>query len=258
MPAGLGAALLRASAGVDRAYRWFDRFRSEVVAALASDATLDRHNAVAYGSVRYRPTSGAFRRDLFPFEESALERFFPPPPARVLVGGAGGGREALALADRGYEVVAFDPVESLVHELAAVASFEVKQGSYADMDRLFPDRDTFDAALVGWGSFSHLRTREARVSTLRSFRGVTSGPILVSFLAVRSPASGSVARLRRLLPRRAGRDPGDVFAMSIGLYHPVDEEEVGELAAEADLRVLHLSFDTRETSWPHAVLQRAD
>jgi hypothetical protein len=44
--------------------------------------------------------------------------------------------------------------------------------------------------------------------------------------------------------------------MTIGLYHPVDEGEVRELARRAALRVVHLNFDTRETSWPHAVLER--
>src|SRR5689334_5830463 len=138
MPSGLGARLLRASAGVDRAYRWFDRLRSELVAALASDETLDRHNAYAYAGPRYRPGSSAFRADLFPFEEAALERFFPEPPAEILIGGAGGGREALALAERGYAVVAFDPVARLVDELAQHAALDVRRAAYADMDEQFP------------------------------------------------------------------------------------------------------------------------
>jgi SAM-dependent methyltransferase len=229
------------------------------VAALASDATLDRYNDLAYRTAAYRPSSDAFREYLFPFEETAIERFFPPPPARLLLGGAGGGREAFALADMGYSVVAFEPAATLASELAARkgnAEIEVHRGAYEDMDELFPASETFDAAIIGWGSFSHLRNEGARIATLESFRRLTNGPILVSFLAVWAAPTGRVARLRRILPRRTGRDSTDIFAMTIGLYHPVDEEELRALSRAAGLRILHLNFDERETSWPHAVLTR--
>jgi hypothetical protein len=64
---------------------------------------LDAYNALAYG--HRRPTSQAakaFRDELFPWECAPFDVFFPSPPARVLIGGAGGGREALQLAARGY------------------------------------------------------------------------------------------------------------------------------------------------------------
>ena len=258
--ASLGARALFLSGGVDRAYRWFDRLRSELVASAASDAMLDRFNELAYGGApRYKPESGAFRDYLFPFEEHVLAHFFPAPPARILVGGAGGGREAFALADRGYSIVAFEPARGLVEELAGGRGdlpIEVHQGAYYDLARLFPD-ESFDAAIFGWVSFSHLRSEAARLDALREYARLTAGPILVSFLALRSEPTRRLALFRRFLPRGADRDPNDVFAMTIGLYHPVDENEVRRLAEVAGLRLVHLNFDTRETSWPHAVLQRA-
>src|SRR6185436_8671386 len=93
LSARVGARLLAVSGGVDRMYRWFDRLRSELVAAWASPQVLDRFNEIAYGGApRYQPESGVFRARLFPFEENALRDHFPPPPARVILGGAGGGR----------------------------------------------------------------------------------------------------------------------------------------------------------------------
>jgi SAM-dependent methyltransferase len=254
------ARLLSASALVDRTYRRFDRLRSELVASLASDETLDRFNELAYGGTpRYQPDSAAFHGELFPFEERVIDEFFPRPPARILLGGAGGGREAFALAERGYDVVAFEPAQSLVAGFAAAIGtrpIEVRRGSYEELAQLLPD-DTFDAAIFGWSSFSHLRNDESRLEALRQYRRLTGGPILVSFLALKSEASSRLTRLRRILPRRPGRDPADVFALTIGLYHPVDEEEVRTLAERAGLRVVELNFDERETSWPHVVLQRA-
>ena len=97
---------------VDRTSRRFDRLRSALLVAFASDSFLDEYNALTYGLENsYRADSAAFRRGLFDWEERAVERFFPRPPARVLVGGAGGGREAFALHEKGYTVVAFDPAE---------------------------------------------------------------------------------------------------------------------------------------------------
>ena len=255
-----GARLLILSGGVDRAYRGFDRLRSELVAALASDDVLDRFNDLAYGGApRYRPESARFREYLFPFEEKVVTEFFPKPPARLLLGGAGGGREALALARRGYEIVAFEPAQLLVDQLAGAAAdlpIDVRRGSYGDLAHLFAPSERFDATVFGWGSFSHLRTDEARREALAEYARLTDGPILVSFLALKTEPTPRLSRFRRIVPRRAGRHPTDVFAMTIGLYHPVEEEEIRDLARGAGLRVLHLNFDTRETSWPHAVLQR--
>jgi hypothetical protein len=257
----LGARLLTATGVVDRAYRLFDRLRSEIVASLASDEVLDRFNDLAYGGASsYQAQSTAFRSYLFPFEENVLAEFFPEPPARILLGGAGGGREAFALAQRGYEVAAFEPAQALVEQLAntiGALPIEVRRAAYEDLDELLP-AETFDAGIFGWGSFSHLRSEQARLDALREYARLTPGPVLVSFLDLRSEPTQRVTRIRRLLPRRSGRDPQDVFAMTIGLYHPVDEEEVNDLARRAGMRVLHLNFDTRETSWPHVVLQRAN
>jgi len=233
--------------------------RSELVAAVASEAVLDRYNDLAYGGTEtYRPETDSFRQYLFPWEEEVVRNRFPKPPARILVGGAGGGREPLALAELGYEIVAFDPSETLVTSLTARApgNVTVLGGAYEEMDALFAEGRRFDAAIVGWGSFSHLRSEKARVATLRSFARLTDGPILVSFLAVKGATSPRLQRMRRLLPRRAERDPQDIFAVTIGFYHPVDEGEVRGLAEQAELEVVHLSFDERDTNWPHVVLRR--
>jgi hypothetical protein len=159
----------------------------------------------------------------------------------------------------GYEIVAFDPAPTLISSLAASASDRITAhvGSYDDMDALFADGERFAAAILGWGSFSHLRNRRARVETLRSFARLTDGPILVSFLGVKAAASPRLRRLRSVLPRRPERDPEDVFATTIGFYHPVDEAEVQSLAEASGLDVVRLSFDERDTNWPHVVFRNS-
>lgn len=260
----------------DWAYRMFDRARSELVAALASDAVLDDFNDVAYGgSGFYRPEAAAFRAELFPWEEETIKRFFPKPPAHVLIGGAGGGREAFALLRLGYRATAFEPSMELAGALALAAPDQtglavyragyedlphlahVGESPHAELDGLGP----FDAAIVGWGSFSHLRTDELRIATLEAFARVTRGPILVSFLGLyrgQREASSRLAQLRRALPRRAGRGLADVFSVYIGFYHRTSQEEIAELAAASGLRVDYGSFDERDTNWPHVILVQTE
>ncbi len=265
-----GARSILASRQIDRAYRFFDKFRSELVLAVASDAVLDRFNDLSYGETEsYRPDSQEFRAYLFPWEEQVVEQFLPPPPARILLGGAGGGREVFALAKKGYQIVAFEPskalVESMVTRIAAEgAPVEVFQASYEDLPQLtalhaetektnLEDLKPFDAAIVGWGSFSHLRTQENRIHALQAFANVTQGPIVVSFLSFGGGAHAS--RLRRLLPGRFNQDSGNAFSAYIGFYHEMNEAEITAIAAQAQLKIIHLNTDSRDTNWPHAVLK---
>jgi hypothetical protein len=39
----------------------------------------------------------------------------------------------------------------------------------------------FDAAMLGWSSFSHIRHRQDRIATLQRFAEVTDGPVVASF-----------------------------------------------------------------------------
>src|SRR5262245_53039307 len=108
------ARLVRSTVIVDRCYRLFDRLRSKYVLACAPDSFYDVYNDLTYSDQAiYRADAEVFRASLFEFEERAIARYFPPPPGTVLIGAAGGGREAFALARRGYQVVAFEPAARL-------------------------------------------------------------------------------------------------------------------------------------------------
>src|SRR5262245_29759707 len=264
------ARLILATRWIDKSYRAIDRFRSALVLALASDAVLARFNCLAYGEDEaYQPGSSAFRGYVFPWEEKVVATFFPPPPARLLIGGAGGGREVLALAGRGYEVVAFEPSAALAAAMAGRAAnglnVRVYRASYEDLPRLFSARPEepcgsleaeadFDAAILGWGSYSHLRTEEQRMRALSSFARHVRGPILVSFyqFAAHDVVSKGTRteRIRELLKIGSG----DRFSVYIGFSHDVSAPELATIAKRSGLSIVHLSEDIKDTNWPHAVL----
>lgn len=258
--------LLRTTLVVERLYRMFDRARSTLVLMFSSDQFLEAYNSVAYG-VPQNHRAG-FRVALFDWEEAAVKRFFPPPPARVLVGGAGSGREAFALAEVGYTVVAFEPVDSLVREMRVRQSKQsgdvrAYRGAYRDMPLLgqgdpqgtvdLREERPFDAAIIGWGSFSHLVTDAERTMTLRRFAGVTRGPILASFYPaptqeMRATRSDGV---RGWVRRRATRRGTSRFSLKDGYCRLLTATEFEALAAEASLDVLHLDCTS---VWAHALV----
>ena len=249
----------RAYEGVTRFYQIVHRLRSELISALASDALLEELNDLSYDRDAYRPNASGGER-LFPWEEAVVRDHFPAQPGRILVGGAGGGREAFALADMGYAVVAFEPSRPLVEAMAAHAPpgarVDVRRGGYEEMAALFGSEQpgSFDAAILGWGSFSHLRNDRTRIATLSAFRRLTNGPILLSFDVPDTAISPRLAWLRRLLPQRGDRDPGARLDIGGGLFHGLGADEMRSLARQADLEIATLFFPGYGTP-PYAVLE---
>lgn len=262
------ARLLLASRMVDVLFRKFEAARVELVLALASDRFLERYNDLAYGATSaYHPGSPDYRDELFAWEQDALSRCFPPPPARVLVGAAGGGREAFALARRGYAVEAFEPSD-LVQRMAEArpggSPVGVFRARYADLPLVrrldgelvrLDSAEPFDAGIVGWGSFSHLVTDEERVSVLRRMADLVAGPVLVSYFgAATVPGTGRATGLRRLrLAWRGDRRPGYSFTIDVGGFRQLTEPEMRGLADRAGVDV---EWINPTAVWPHAVVRR--
>jgi hypothetical protein len=240
------ARIIRLSTIVDRAARRFDQVRSVLVTRWASPSVLDAYNDLAI--------AGAF----------------PEPPGRLLVGGAGGGREAFALAARGYEVVAFEPsadlARSMVQHAPAGLSVEALIGRYEDLPSLTSAatgasvdlrlQRLFAAALLGWASFSHLRTSTARIAALQAVGELTSGPIVLSFYTRRprhAPPSGFWHRVAEAL---GVRFEGDLFTPYVGFYHLSDPDELADEVRAAGLEIVQGSFDELDGRWPYLVIRR--
>lgn len=259
----LVARAIFATRAVDRAHRIFDRARARAVERWAPAGVRTELSVLAYqATAAYHPAAASFRSKLFPWEVAALRDYVDPPPGRILLGGAGGGREAFALAERGYEVVAFEPAPELAAEMAQYAgpgsNIRAFRAGYEDLPALRGPRPgdasadlrelgRFSAAVFGWGSYSYLMTRQAQLDALRMLGDVTEGPILVSFLT--PPSEGDTAGP----PGRRRRH--DRFSITVGCYHMATAREFSELAAEAGLTVVALNIDETDFSWPHAILR---
>lgn len=158
------------------------------------------------------------RRGLEDWEERFVTQL--PPQSRVLVTGAGGGREVLALLRAGHDAVGFEPNPAFVEGGDRTLAAEGHAGRLHPMPRDgFPSvAGTFDAVIVGWGSYMSVPGRDARVSFLRAARSVlpAGGPMLVSGWYRESDTAYDLTvarigtRVRRVL-RRAPLEVGDAL-----------------------------------------------
>jgi hypothetical protein len=196
----------------------------------------------SYGSADYN-LSG-----LMPWEEAALDRYFVGCRS-LLVGAAGGGREVLALARRGYRVTAFDCSMALLdrcRQLIAAEGLEVSTAPCAP-GRVPDGVGTHDGAIVGWGGYMHIPGLTARVEFLGEIRSqlVPAGPLLLSFFSSRQRSrsdrwvAGIARRVRRIRGSSDSVEVGDRLAGTFD--HRFTEEEIESELESAGFEMVHFA-----------------
>lgn len=240
---------------LERTHRVISRTRKVVILGFLSDRTIERLGMLGYGGTGwYRPGEDSSWPDLFDWEKSFIDKYVPPQPARVLIGGAGAGRESFHFARAGYDVVAFEPIPFFVdvmrRDLPRDCLVHAYRGKYEELPFLIPSTSeeqvvdlttlpTFDAAVLGWCSISHVLDDADRLRALKVFANVVNGPILISFFTRNPSGDISRSRLNRWRRRLPGRnqDPAFDFRPSTGVFRTFTEEEILELCMSAGLIV---------------------
>lgn len=175
----------------------------------ADDALLHAIDARYYAGQAEYADPRYNRSGLHEWEAALLAEHFSAS-RRLIVTAAGGGREVLALAKQGFEVLGFEPHPRLADAARALL---VEEGTTATVEQCVRDRwpasgRTADGVIVGWGSYMLIRGRERRVRFLHDARAslAPGSPILLSFfvragdtLYFRTVArtGTAIARLRR-------------------------------------------------------------
>lgn len=198
---------------------------------------------------------------LFPWEETVISRFFGECHS-VLLGAAGGGREIIALSRRGIQVDAFESCQELVEvsrHLLAVEGIGARV-TISPPDRVPDGFGRYGGLIIGWGGYTHILGREARVRFLAELRRHVrpGGPILLSFLT-RKPESlqhrliFAIARFIRVLRRsRETVEPGD--ALFYAYLHFFTKDEIRQ---ELEDSGYHLEYYS-EDGYGHAVGRARD
>ena len=120
----------------------------------------------------------------FPWEIEIVDRFFADRRS-VLVGAAGGGREMIAFARRGFRVDGFEcnPVlRGLANRLLDQERLDARLVPAAS-DEVPATLGRYDGGVIGYGAYSHVSGRQNRIRFLEAFRLhlEPGAPVLVSY-----------------------------------------------------------------------------
>jgi hypothetical protein len=125
------------------------------------------------------------RSGLFSWEEKAVQAYFSENRKIILIG-AGGGRETLALGSLGFEVDAFecnldllDCARKLLEKEKIAATIQ-----FCPRDHCPSGDRCYDGSIVGYGVYSYIQGWKGRVAFLKDLRArvQTNAPVLLSFL----------------------------------------------------------------------------
>jgi len=190
-----------------RADSWFNRSVRLATAiheglwlgGLSADE-LNAVTAAHYGQSQESTSPEGNLRGFFDWERNAVERYFRAG-SHVLVAGAGGGREVLALRRAGYSAEGFECNPALVDASHAIFDqlHEARGVFLCPPDQVPPGSSSYSAVIIGWTAYSHIPSRQRRVAFLRALRKRTfpDSPVLLSFFA------------------RPGSSPYDVLAFRV-------------------------------------------
>jgi hypothetical protein len=243
------ATMLRVVTRIDRRVSslvtvWMRFFRHLFYFTLLGNRGLQILTDLYYDTQRYYLDEEHNRRGFLPWEAEVVDEHFPDQ-GRVLVTSCGAGREILTFAERGYEVVGTECHPDLCRMAAQLSnSLENVEIQCLPPPGLPVMDGPFDAAVVGWGGFSHLAPRSKRVRFLGDLADMMKpgAPLLVSYLGRPRKGQKSITLARwmangvRVLTLRRALEPGDMI--SVGFCHCFLPGEAPEEARAAGFEIL--------------------
>ena len=182
---------------------------------------------------------------LWPWEREAIQRHFAGRN-NILVAGAGGGREVIALARLGYEVTGFDFSPPLVSAARRhIEQTGCKARMLAAPPSAVPELSAvYDALLIGRGFYHHMPGKANRVAFLAACNKALkpeAAVILADFHTRPADAKGprrtwSIAKfIRRLSNNKEPVELGD--ALGCDFHHLFTREEIADEFAAAGFRL---------------------
>jgi SAM-dependent methyltransferase len=193
--------------------------------------THPERKAISYVDADYN------RSGLYGWEATAIDEHFAPG-SRVVVTGAGGGREVIALLERGFDAIGYEPNAALVAAGTQLLDENADRLRACDRDVFPADVSSCDAVVVGWGSYTLIAGRARRLAFLRGARRALprGAPLLCSFW-LRPPErrryfaiTAATASIVRRLRRAERPDVGDTVHRSYAHWFTREEVEA-ELVA---------------------------
>lgn len=190
-------------------------------------------------------------------KERYFEQTYGTPGQRILVVGCSGGREAIALAHKGYAVVGIDCVSDCIEiakENAAARGVDLTALVQDASGLTLPPEMKFDAVLLSALFYSLIPSRAQRLKTLQGLIPYLSpeAKILLSFLS-RQPSPDPHLRIKKTLALRSwgnrSLEPGDTLRSGGQFCHFFDEPSLLEELKQSGYRLEELKTDDPSDSF---------
>jgi len=181
---------------------------------------------------------------LFKWEKVAIEKYFSDVKDILLIG-AGGGRETIALSKMGFEINSYECNKALVDY---GNTFLQKQGikntiEYLPRDTVPAEARKYDGIIIGWGAYSHIRGKDNRLSFLEKLQPFLNkkAPLMISFLLTgertrQDKIVKRVADFFRIFSKQGKTDLGD--GLMLEFVHYFTEEEIKNELSEAGYSII--------------------
>ena len=207
-------------------------------------------------------TEGEFvKQGLMRWEETVIDKYIDKKDS-FLVLGAGGGREAIALAKRGFKIVGIDSSELMVKAAKENAASEGVKVDFqtADLYGLpFPEK-SFTYCLLSCGMYSAIPTRGNRIALLSKLKNILkdNGILIIHFLfnpARKERLVKTKKFVARVFKGNLDYKPGDELIPPMHfLRHFKDKEEIASEAQEGGFSIKELSIEPYNEGY--AVLEK--
>ena len=178
------------------------------------------------------------------WEKAGIEKYFSNTKSILLIG-AGGGRETLALSKMGFEI---DSYECNI-KLIKYGNELLKKNKINSTIRYLPRNSVpenvkqYDGVIIGWGAYSHIRGKKNRLTFLRAlypFLKIES-PLMISFLLREGRNNQdrivkSISNFFRIIRNKEKTEPGDRFSHIF--LHYFTEKEIKKELTQSKYRII--------------------
>lgn len=247
----------------------FGRFIQSLAVMVMKPDDLVEFSRRAYSSptaVEGWARKGVAGAGLDPTEEALLKRV-PVTKGKLLLLCLGGGREAIPLAKRGFEVTGVDFVPELVQQARknALEQGVAIEGLVQDMIKLVIEPDAYDLACLFAAMYSGIPTRTRRIEMLkRVLAGLKAGGYFLCQFQYYSPLPSSprADRLRKIFAYLSmgniHHEKGDMIWRESEFIHTFWSEELLRSEFEqSGFQVVEVNIP-KNSLWGSAILRKPE
>jgi hypothetical protein len=223
---------------------FLDAFSAGFWLGVMSEKSLDYSGELTHNGNKSYTDDRYNQSGFFEWEKPIINKHFSKAETILLIA-AGGGREALALSIKGYEVDAYECNTNLIeygNTLLQKNNVNVKI-KYLPKNSVPVEIKKYDGIIVGWGAYSLMSGSKKRLSFLEGLYPFMhkNTPLMISFLWMkergrRDKIIKNVSNFFRTFGKRDKTEPGD--RLEPDFVHFFTEEEIKNELYQAKYTVI--------------------